>query len=51
MSKYVKGHHLVAQIIGDKDTRPMTRKRLRSESCLLSIKELRSIKDALKDVD
>ena len=38
-------------MIGNKDTRPMTRNRLRSESCLLRIKEPKSVKDALEDVD
>ena len=50
-SKYVKRHHPATQIIGDKDARPMIRNRLRSESCLLSIKEPKSVKDALEDVD
>ena len=37
LSKYVKRHHPTYQIIGGKDARPMTRNKLRSESCLLSI--------------
>ena len=51
LSKYVKRHHLVDQIIGNKDARPITRNRLRIESCLLSMKEPKTIKDALEDVD
>ena len=39
LSKYVKRHHPPNQIIRDKDARPMTRNRLRSEACLLSMKE------------
>ena len=51
LSKYVKRHHLVAQIIGDKYARPMTRDRLRSESCLVSMKEPKIVNDALEDVE
>ena len=51
LSKYVKRHHPADQIIGDKDARPMTRNRLRSESCLLSMKEPKIVKDALEDDD
>ena len=51
LSKYVKRHHPVDQIIGDKDARPMTRNRLRSESCLLSMKEPKIVADALEDDD
>ena len=36
LSKYVRRHHPTKQIIGNRDARPMTRNRLRSESCLLS---------------
>ena len=36
LSKYVRMHHPTKQIIGDKEVRPMTRSRLRSETCLLS---------------
>ena len=36
LSKYVRRHHPAKKIIGSKDVRPMTRKRLRNESCLLS---------------
>ena len=36
LSKYVKMHYPTAQIIRDKDARPITRNRLRSESFLLT---------------
>ena len=36
LEKYVRRHHPADQIIGDKEARPMTRSRLRSETCLLS---------------
>ena len=49
LSKYVRRHHPVDQIIGDKDARPMTRNRLRSATCLLSMKEPKIVKDALED--
>ena len=32
LSKYVKRHHPATQIIGDKDDRTMTRKRLRNDN-------------------
>lgn len=51
LSKYVKKHHPVEQIIGDKDARPMTRNRLRNESCLLSKFEPKIVYDALQDDD
>ena len=51
MSKYVKRHHPTTQIIWDKDARPMTRNRLRSETCLLSMKEPKTMTDALEDDD
>ena len=51
LSKYVKRHHPSTQIIRDKDSIPMTRNRLRSESCLISTKEPKSVKDVLEDVD
>ena len=49
LSKYVRRHHPVDQIIGDKDARLMTRNRLRSATCLLSMKEPKIVKDALED--
>ena len=33
LAKYVRRHHPTYQIIGDKEARPMTRSRLRSETC------------------
>ena len=51
LSKYVRRHHPADQIIGDKDARPMTRNILRSETCLLSMKEPKIVKDALEDDD
>ena len=36
LSNYVRRHHPIEKIIGDKEARPMTRNRLRSKSCLLS---------------
>ena len=51
LSKYVRIHHLVDQIIGDKDVRPMTRNRLRSEKCLLSMKTPKTMRDALDSDD
>ena len=32
LSKYVRRHHPVDQIIGDKEAKPMTRNKLRNES-------------------
>ena len=46
---YVKRHHSTTKIIGDKDARPMTRNRLRSATCLLSMREPKIVKDALED--
>ena len=51
MSKYVKRHHPTTQIIGDKYARPMKRNRLRNDTCLLSMKETKSMKDTLEDID
>ena len=51
LSKYVKRHHPVAQIIGDKDARTMTRKNLRSDTCFLRMHEPKIVKDALENVD
>ena len=51
LSKYVRRHHPTKQIIGKKDARLMTRKRLRNESCLLRKKEPKIVKDALEDDD
>ena len=51
LSKYVKRHHPTDQIIGDKDARPMTRNRMRNDSCILSKFELKTVFDALQDGD
>ena len=51
LSKYVRRHHPTDQIIGKKDARSMKRNRLRNESCLLSKKEPKIVKDALEDDD
>ena len=51
MSKYVKRHHPVVQIIGDKDVGQMTRNKLRIDTCLLSMQEPKTVKDVLEDVD
>ena len=51
LSKYLRRHHPVEQIIGDKEAIPMTRNILRSESCLLSKIEPKTVKDALQDDD
>ncbi|MDF3675394.1 hypothetical protein, partial [Enterobacter hormaechei] len=51
LSKYVKRHHPAEQIIGDKDARPMTRNRLRNESCLLRKFQPKTVYDTLQDGD
>ena len=48
LAKYVRRHHPVEQIIGNKEARPMTRNRLRSETCLLNKVEPRTISEALQ---
>ena len=47
--KYVRRHHPADQIIGDKEARPMTRSRIRNETCLLSKIEPRTISEAIQD--
>ena len=49
LAKYVRTHHPVDQIIGDKEAKPMTRSRVRSETCLLNKMEPRTISEALQD--
>ena len=49
LAKYVRRHHPTDQIIGDKEARPMTRTRLRSEACLLSKMEPRIVREAIQD--
>ena len=51
LAKYVRRHHPADQIIGDKEARPMTRSRLRNETCLLSKMEPRTVNEALQDND
>ena len=51
LEKYVRRHHHVDQIIGDKEARPMTRSRLRNETCLLSKIEPRIVSEAIQDDD
>ena len=51
LEKYVRRHHPTEQIIGDKEARPMTRNRLRSETCFLSKTEPRTVSEALQDDD
>ena len=47
LSKYMRRHHPAEKIIGDKEAKPMTRNRLRSETCLLSKIEPRIVNDVL----
>ena len=47
LAKYVRRHHLVDQIIRDKEARPMIRNRLRSVTCLLSKMEPRIVSEVL----
>ena len=51
LEKYVRRHHPTYQIIGNKEARPITRKKLRSETCLLSKVEPRTVSEALQDDD
>ena len=51
LEKYVRRHHPIDQIIGDKGAKPMTRNKLRSETCLLSKVEPRKVSEALRDDD
>ena len=51
LSKYVRRHHPVEQIIGDKDARPMTRNKSGSGTCLVSVLEPKIVKDALDNED
>ena len=51
LSKYVRRHHPTEQIIGDKEARLMTRKKLRSETSLLIKIKCRTVNDALQDDD
>ena len=51
LSKYVRRHHPAEQIIGNKKAIPMTRNKLRNESCLLSKIEPEIVTKALQDDD
>ena len=51
LAKYVRRHHPADQIIGDKKARPMTRSRIRNETCLLSKIEPRTVSEAIQDDD
>ena len=47
LSKCVRRYHLADQIITDKDARPMTRRRSRSDTCLVSVHEPKTMKETL----
>lgn len=47
LSKYVRRHHPIEQIIGDKDARPIIRRRSASGTCLESEVEPKTMKEAL----
>ena len=51
LSKYVRRHCPTKKIIGNKDARPMTRNRLRNESCFLSQIEPKVVRETLEDDD
>ena len=51
LSKYVKRHHPTAQIIADKDIRPMTRNKLRNPTYFLNMHEPKIVEDAQEDVN
>lgn len=51
LEKYVRRYHHVEQIIGSKEVRPMIRNKLRSETCLLSKIESRTVSESLQDND
>ena len=51
LAKYVRRHHPIDQIIGDKEARPMKRSRLRSETCLLNKMEPRIVCEEIQDDD
>ena len=44
LSKYMRRHNPTDQIIGKKEARPMTRNRIRNQSCLLRKIEPKTIK-------
>ena len=49
LSKYLRRHHPTEKIIGDKEARPMTRNRLRNESCLLRKIEPKIVRESLEN--
>ena len=51
LAKYVRRHHPEDQIIGDKEARPMTRSRIRNETCLLSKIEPKRVSEAIQADD
>ena len=51
LSKYVRRHHPIEKIIGDKDVRPMTRRGSTSGTCLVSEVEPKIVKEALDNED
>ena len=51
LMKYVRRHHPADQIIGDKEARPMTRSRIRNETCLLSKIDTIIVSEAIQDDD
>ena len=51
LEKYVRKHHPEDQIIGDKGVRPLTRNKLRSETCLLNKVKPKTISEVLQDGD
>ena len=51
LEKYVRRHHLVEHIIGNKEVGPMIRNRFRSEKCFLSKVEPKTMSEALQDDD
>ena len=51
LSKYIKRHHPATQITGDKDSRPMTRNKLKNDACFLSMKEHKIVNDSFRDVN
>ena len=49
LSKYVRRHHPIEKIIQDKYTRPMTRRRSASGTCLVSKLEPKIMKEELEN--
>ena len=51
LSKYVRRHHPTKKIIRNRDAKPMTRNRLKNESCLLSQTKPKIMRYSLEDDD